>query len=57
MVNALKSRIKRPFDPAAMTKALGTAREGVDTSAGGNAPRGGRRGRRRKSSIETGILS
>lgn len=47
MVTALNSTPTRPFDPAAMTSALGTAWDGVDTSAGGQAPRGGRRGRRR----------
>jgi len=47
MVTALNSTPTRPFDPAAMTAALGTAWDGVDTSAGGQAPRGGRRGRRR----------
>jgi len=47
MVAALNGTAKRPFDPAAMTAALGTAWDGVDTSGGGNAPRGGRRGRRR----------
>ena len=47
MVTALNGTAKRPFDPAAMTAALGTAWDGVNTSGGGNAPRGGRRGRRR----------
>ena len=47
MVAALNGTAKRSFDPAAMTAALGTAWNGVDTSGGGNAPRGGRRGRRR----------
>ena len=47
MVTALNSTPTRRFDPAAMTAALGTAWDGVDTSAGGQAPRGGRRGRRR----------
>lgn len=47
MVAALNRTPTRPFDPAAMTAALGTAWDGVDTSAGGQAPRGGRRGRRR----------
>jgi 5-methyltetrahydrofolate--homocysteine methyltransferase len=46
MVAALSGTAKRPFDPAAMTAALGTAWNGVDTSGCGNAPRGGRRGRR-----------
>ena len=47
MVDALNSAAKRPFDPAAMTAALGTAWNGVDKFAGGNALRSGRRGRRR----------
>jgi len=47
MVAALNRTPTRPFDPAAMTAALGTAWDGFDTSAGGQAPRGGRRGRRR----------
>ena len=47
MFNALNGTAKRPFDPAAMTAALGTAWGGVDTFGSGNAPRGGRRGRRR----------
>ena len=47
MVAALNRTPTRPFDPAAMTAALGTAWDGVDTSAGSRAPRGGRRGRRR----------
>ncbi len=47
MVTALNSTPTRPFDPAAMTAALGTAWDGFDTSAAGQAPRGGRRGRRR----------
>ena len=46
MVTALNGTGKRPFDPAAMTSALGAAWDGVDTSGGGNAPRGGRRHRR-----------
>ena len=40
MVSALNGTAKRPFDLAAMTAALGTAWDGVDTSGGGNAPRG-----------------
>ena len=47
MVTALNVTTKRLFDPVAMTAALGTAWDGVNTSGGGNAPRGGRRGRRR----------
>ncbi len=47
MVTALNGTAKRPFDPAAMNAALGIAWDGVDTSCGGNVPRGGRRGRRR----------
>ena len=47
MVAALCGTAKRPFDPTAMTAALGTAWNGVDASGGGNAPRGSRRGRRR----------
>ena len=47
MVSALNGIAKQPFDPAAMTAALGTAWDGVDTSGGGKVPRGGRRGRRR----------
>ena len=47
MVNALNGTAKRLFDPLAMTAALGTAWDGVNTTGGGNAPRGGRRGRRR----------
>ena len=48
MVAALNGTAKRPFDPTAMTWALGTAWNGVNTSGGGNAPCGGRRGRRRR---------
>ena len=47
MVSALNGTAKRPFDPAAMTAALGTAWDGIDTSGAGTASRGGRRGRRR----------
>ena len=47
MVTALSGKAKQPFDPAAMTAALGTAWDGIDASGGGNAPRGGRRSRRR----------
>ena len=47
MVSALNGMAKQPFDQAAMTAALGTAWDGVDTSGGGKVPRGGRRGRRR----------
>ena len=47
MVAAFNSIAKQPFDPAAMTAALGTAWNGVGGSVGGNALRGGRRGRRR----------
>ena len=47
MASALNGMAKQPFDPAAMTAALGTAWGGVITSTHGKAPRGGRRGRRR----------
>ena len=47
MVSALNGMAKQPFDPVAMTAALGTAWDGVDTSGGGKVPRGGRRSRRR----------
>ena len=47
MVSALNGTPQRPFEPVAMTAALGTAWAGVDTNGGGKAPRGGRRGRRR----------
>ena len=47
MVAALNGIAKRSFDPAAMTAALGTAWDGVDTSGVAKAPRGGRQGRRR----------
>ncbi len=57
MVNSLKSRVKRPFDAAATTTALGTAWDSVDTSGGSSAPRGSRKGRRCWSGIEMGMLS
>ncbi len=47
MINALNGTAKRPFCPVAMTAALGIVWDGVDTTGCGNAPRGGRRGRRR----------
>ena len=47
MATALNGTAKRPFDPAAMNAAIGKAWDGVNTSGSGNAPRGGRRGRRR----------
>ena len=47
VVSALNGTTKRPFDPVAMTTALGSAWNCVDTSGGGNAPRGSRRSRRR----------
>ena len=47
MVTALNGTAKRPFNPVAMTDAVGSAWDGVDTSGGGNTPRSSRRSRRR----------